>query len=304
MKASVIIKWVIRCVSIVAPVYFLLIFYENWQAIRSTELGVLFWSSILVTMIVYGCSMMLLAANWASFLDLTTENFTGHRRAFNAYNRTQIAKYLPGNVFHLVGRHMDGHDGGSTHKSLTVSLALESSTLLFGAGLAVLIGISILHIPLDHEVFTLINLAAPILVWITAGVLTIAVIYLVIGKSAFIKRALRILFKTSAITFVFFILYGSLFLIIAYTLGIDPSIQVHYICLIGWIVGYVAIGMPAGIGVREAILLLLLSPLIPDEQALILIACFRLVTTGGDFVLYLIGIMMSRQSTDLAATSD
>lgn len=67
---------------------------------------------------------------------------------------------------------------------------------------------------------------------------------------------------------------------------------------IAWSIGFITPGAPSGIGIREAILLLLLIPLSGEGPALILALLFRLVTIGGDIGFY----AMSQFSTSKEKT--
>jgi glycosyltransferase 2 family protein len=49
-----------------------------------------------------------------------------------------------------------------------------------------------------------------------------------------------------------------------------------------WILGFVAPGAPAGLGVREAILSAWLTGVLPPTQAVLLIVTLRIATTVGD----------------------
>jgi hypothetical protein len=64
---------------------------------------------------------------------------------------------------------------------------------------------------------------------------------------------------------------------------------------IAWSVGFLTPGAPSGIGIREAILIILLSPSTGDANALMLALVFRLVTIAGDSIFYLISLFPRRQ---------
>jgi hypothetical protein len=61
-----------------------------------------------------------------------------------------------------------------------------------------------------------------------------------------------------------------------------------------WIGGFFTPGAPAGLGVREALLVGLLTPQLGPEAALGLAVAFRLVTTLGDAVGFVAGLVMLR----------
>jgi uncharacterized membrane protein YbhN (UPF0104 family) len=52
-----------------------------------------------------------------------------------------------------------------------------------------------------------------------------------------------------------------------------------------WIVGFVIPGASAGIGVREAAVILLLSPAVGAANAAVIATIYRIVTAGGDALL-------------------
>jgi uncharacterized membrane protein YbhN (UPF0104 family) len=52
--------------------------------------------------------------------------------------------------------------------------------------------------------------------------------------------------------------------------------------------GFVVPGSPAGVGVREAVLVLTLEPHLPSDGALLLALSLRLVTTFGDLLFFAI----------------
>jgi uncharacterized membrane protein YbhN (UPF0104 family) len=63
---------------------------------------------------------------------------------------------------------------------------------------------------------------------------------------------------------------------------------------VAWIAGVLTPGMPAGLGVREAILVQGLSPLLGAAEALACALLFRLLTTLADAIVFGIGMLMLR----------
>ena len=59
---------------------------------------------------------------------------------------------------------------------------------------------------------------------------------------------------------------------------------------IAWAVGFVTPGAPAGIGVREALLLIVLGPTLGAADASLLILALRIATTLGDLLCFAIGM--------------
>jgi uncharacterized membrane protein YbhN (UPF0104 family) len=57
--------------------------------------------------------------------------------------------------------------------------------------------------------------------------------------------------------------------------------------LVAWLIGFAAVPFPAGIGVREAVLVGLLSPSIPGASVVAASLIHRLATIGSEVIVYL-----------------
>ena len=62
---------------------------------------------------------------------------------------------------------------------------------------------------------------------------------------------------------------------------------------LAWLAGFVIPGAPGGLGVREFVLYALISPWVDDKVLLMAIASSRIVTTLGDVVFYIMGLIAS-----------
>ena len=70
-----------------------------------------------------------------------------------------------------------------------------------------------------------------------------------------------------------------------------------------WAAGFVVIGAPGGLGVREAAFVALAGASLGESQALLLIGLFRIVTFLGDTLLFAAGAVALRGAKDRAAAS-
>ena len=83
--------------------------------------------------LLYGLAGLLLSSAWYQLLN--TGSGTASLRCHHAvYGRTQIAKYLPGNVLHLVGRQVIGRRLGHGQGRLALASLLEALLLVLVAG--------------------------------------------------------------------------------------------------------------------------------------------------------------------------
>ena len=66
--------------------------------------------------------------------------------------------------------------------------------------------------------------------------------------------------------------------------------------IVAWVLGYIVPGASGGIGIREMALYLLLGPLLGEGLVLALAVIHRLITIIGDFLGYLIVVLLNRRN--------
>jgi uncharacterized membrane protein YbhN (UPF0104 family) len=64
--------------------------------------------------------------------------------------------------------------------------------------------------------------------------------------------------------------------------------------VVAWLAGLVTPGAPAGIGVREIVLLLLLGSSVAEADLLLVVVLGRIVTMVGDILYFITSIMLSK----------
>jgi len=247
----------------------------------ATALGLYFGGSLLL-----GYAWIVLVRSVAS----------GRPRAwplFRAHLRAQVAKYLPGNVFHFAYRHVAARREGVAHASLAAALALEASLLLAAAGV---IALGVVADPrLDHLVPWARHAVWLAPLFAIAAWLALSFIAPRFGvpKKPMSQRAPK-LALVLAINIVFFLLAGcALRELHPMPEALPFSAWFGWLAL-AWLVGYVTPGAPAGLGLREAVLVLGLSPTLGDSEALAIALLYRLVTVIADGVLATAGFIGSR----------
>jgi uncharacterized membrane protein YbhN (UPF0104 family) len=256
----------------------------------------------------YVFAMLAFAVGWVVLLRAVSERMPTSL-AVAIFLLGQIPKYVPGNVAYLLGRFVFSRRFGIGAPQVTITLAVEIFVCVAFGLLAVLYLVPQL----------LLNASSLRLIGI--GVVTL----LVVGLSACLAlytRAPRLtIFGRARAHFRHFLeaarklgRQGNLALLLAYVvvaatafvfLGLflratvevlDPVaalklglIEATAGFAAAWVVGALTPGAPAGIGVREAALLVLLSPLVGHEVALAAAVLLRLLSVLGDAIIGLIG---------------
>jgi glycosyltransferase 2 family protein len=92
---------------------------------------------------------------------------------------------------------------------------------------------------------------------------------------------------------------------IALTLGVDAGyFMLTAAFSLAWVIGFVIPGTPAGLGVRESVMVLLLSASLPQHAILQLVIATRLATLFGDAICFAIGLWCMHHGPRRSADHD
>ncbi len=235
--------------------------------------------------LLYGALGLLLALAWARLVAVHGGTPAGQAKL---HALSQALKYLPGNVVHLAGRHVAARRRGIPDRVLLAAAGSEAGLLVMSAALVGLLaapqlaGAAVGGFPAGR----------------TAGIgVAVLMALLVAGALAWRTRFGRFapaLAGVLGLYLMFFLGCACVAAILLRALGLAPGPgdgAASWLALltgtlaIAWAAGFVTPGAPAGLGVREAVLVLALGPALGEPAALALAALYRLATLGGDLLL-------------------
>ncbi len=266
--------------------------YESWQKIAEFEfnqkiLGVLFASAI-----IYAVSGFLLSSAWNQILFSLHPHTLNKKIIQSIYAKSILAKYIPGNVLQIAGRHVMTYQLGIPHQPLAYASLLEIFGLVSAAASISLIGSSVFGLTTN-----LINLQQVSLI-IVIFIPVLALLFLLIQRYAKVKKPE--LAKIFSIKFylnlliiylkyiVFFLCAGSILVILVYYFdGMFSEYQTAalFVCFsISWLAGFITPGAPSGIGIRETLLILFIEKIMLLEHAAVIAVLFRMITIAGDII--------------------
>lgn len=226
------------------------------------------------------------------------------RAAVRAWFLSQLARYVPGNIWHLFGRAYLAQQQGVRMQPLALSLVLELLQTITAALLLAAALLPLWPMPLWAQPWLLLALPAlaiygypPLLDrplrWMGRRAGTALA-----GRPLRSRDMLRLL-PGYLLTWV---LYGSgLYLLgrAIYPLPLSalPGISASF--AIAWVIGFLSLITPSGIGVREGVLTLLLTTMMPQPVALLLALAARVWLTVAELCTLAVALLVSRHHEDV-----
>jgi glycosyltransferase 2 family protein len=229
------------------------------------------------------------------------------QEALLVYTKTNLMKYLPGNLLGFVGRNFLLARIGFSHAVIAAGSALEVALALLACGaLAVLLA--------WNELRLLIPSSGNWIVWGVLGGAAIGGLSLAarlglrpaspappsdasgsmarqsllpLSLSALGLQALAFLALGASFTLVFP-------LVLEAPIGSAEFRKTFAAFLVAWLLGFLTPGAPGGLGIKEATLVLLLSPTFGPEAAMASALIHRLVSVLGDLNAWLLSQALKR----------
>jgi uncharacterized membrane protein YbhN (UPF0104 family) len=230
--------------------------------------------------------------------------------AAGIYLTAQFAKYAPGNVGHFVGRVALAIQRGYPASIIALAMTLEL-VLLFG--IAALLSLPMLGmtvrklqaawqgVPVDELLIVGLSIALVV----SVGIVFALRRWPLLARTGHWAASLKSAFNTPAALGWLCLAALSLAVCVWLTsfsllaLGNTllqlrlPEIVIGVsLFSVAWIVGMLTPGVPAGLGVREAILVEGLTPLLGASQAVSSALLFRLLTTLADVAAFGVGLLL------------
>lgn len=227
-----------------------------------------------------GASNLLLALGWRRLMHYAGVPVS-RSWAIHTYAVSQLAKYVPGNIFQFAGRQAIGLAAGIANGPLARSTVYELAFVIVGGFLfsPLVLPLALIGLPNSFGWISFV-LAMAIALWLAMR----------IGGADF---------GAAAILYLVFLALSGVVFAAAFDLAggsgriaLYPAIAGAYV--IAWLVGLVTPGAPAGIGIREAILMVLLGGLGAEPVILLAVVIGRTITVLGDLFFFAGGQIAGR----------
>lgn len=274
--------WGGRFILLVALVFVAVEIQGHWHGIASWRPSASQLTLILALSVPYALSLLLLAEGWHRIVNLFASE--PRSRTFSSFCVTQVAKYLPGNVAHLIGRGLYLRGNAVSDGGIVKATLLELAVIPLGAA-ATIVCLGSLGF-LSDLLPWFPDLAWYGLALVLCSAVAFALLFPARGPGIAGRETGKLL-PAVGLAAIFMLCLGGTFAAVFNLLSEAPVAVLAGAGIIAWLVGYVTPGAPGGIGTREATLIALLSFLNQEDTVLIATALFRVVTTFGDVLLFL-----------------
>lgn len=300
-------KYALRVVRtllvLLSAIFFIGYAIENYQNIPELTWNLSSVAAVAATTISWVFVIVLGGTVWFVLLrDYSV--MTDWRTIQVVFSISQFSKYLPGNVGHHVGRVVMAKELGISYPITLQTLFVETAwSLAVGACLSL---VSLLFF-VKPEWIAGHNVSGLYIAYIIPVALFLPWLSIRFVNRFFpglVKRLVRgeqlmlptvsSLIKVTSILFLNFLIMGVIIDIQAYWLfGVAEGDIAAFTCIfaVAWFVGYVTPGAPAGLGIRDVLMVLLLTPILGAGTAVGLSITLRITTTLGDLLAFVMGLL-------------
>jgi glycosyltransferase 2 family protein len=314
--AKTLFKWLMLAAVVASIVFFVRAFMTHMEKLPPIPLNLTTVSIAVLSMVSVVVTHFFGTHVWRLLM-----SDQGHRvptrLAVQVFFISQLGKYLPGNVGQFLGR-------GVLAKSTGIPVGVAVGTAVFEGiwNLVISASLALLGTVVLWDL-TSTQGAAPAFATKLAWILPLALMAPWLGikvVNTFLPRLsmrigggqllrlpqLRTALFVSLLILVNFMQQGYVVKLQAEHLFASPGVDWFSIALLyssAWVVGYVVPGSPGGLGVREAMMVVLLAPLTGPAVAAGLAVSMRLTTLLGDALTVLIGVLGRRLNPPPAPVS-
>lgn len=255
------------------------------QTVNGTVIAV-----IIVSIFLYGGVILIQALAYRILASAVCQTELSLKTAVGLYTKSNLYKYLPGNVFHFVGRNQIAEECSVSHADIAFATVLE---IAIQCGCAVLSG---LVLSFGFVTDYLKDKTMLVVLVIAVGCLAVFVLAYIVRKKFHSRwekvegllkgKGRNAVLKVILLHVMIQLCNGILFLILLQSMGggipARMCASVVGIYCFAWLVGFVTPGAPGGLGIREAMLSLFLGSLADPGLIAAAVLLNRIVTVFGD----------------------
>jgi uncharacterized membrane protein YbhN (UPF0104 family) len=288
--------------------------YKQWVEVSQLLASIRWWQAAWGTLLMMAAQPLMGLIAWVVLFFLDARR--PYLKVLALYFVSQVAKYLPGGIWAFPGRMVAYQAVGVNRAAAVVSVAREVAALYLGASLVGLLGL-FAGLPVSTVLRVTIGMGV-IICFLAVVVIQVPASWQLFGKIRFLRKFAESFqaLQTPGTTFRWFLpalLVSAAFWLAAglafreLAASVSPSasnltwLQAAGVFSLSWCAGFVVVFAPAGLGVREATLSLLLGSFIPSGEAIAIALLARLWWTAAEALYILVSVIWMSRTASLAA---
>ncbi len=239
---------------------------------------------------------------WKQYIDF----FSGEKNSTYVlsciYLKANIQKYLPGNVVQYAGRNLLAKEYGISQKSIAAASVMELVWISVSAVFFCAV-ISLQNMrTVIRQLWSNMIIKENIKFFFALSVIVLLLGLAVLGRSkykqticAYLNRKFLIVLGITGLIYIFNFIVSGLLLSLIFLLIMHCEISYVSIAstnVLAWLAGYMVPGSPGGIGIREAVLILLLGTEYSKGTVTLAAVLLRICGIVGDFFSYLTALCL------------
>ena len=301
-------RWIGLGLGVVALIYFINRAAANISALPPVHWDLNGYAGFVGAIVLNTVVILLGGYAWSLLLRASGES-VANREVLIIFTLAQFAKYIPGNIAHHAGRIALAKSRGFALPRVVLTMSLEVGWSIVAACTLVTVLLPLIGQKMfetSQALPSVFQLVLAIIAGITLPIIGGWVIFrwrpgplrMLFGEAELITPGIRpLLFCLLIYMLAFFLMGLASDLLSRGLFGVTES----YICLltgafaVAWIAGFITPGAPAGLGVREAMLLGILTPVYGPGIAAGIAIALRAVTTLADGLTFVAAVIAKRK---------
>lgn len=261
------------------------------------------WVFILI--LLYSTIISFLCFPWKILVEYLSKKKLKLVSVYSIYSKSNLYKYIPGNIFQFVGRQVLAVEYRIEHNIVALST-------IFDIGIQFLTGITVSFLFLGRYAIEQLYLYGikPLEQYKIVGIILLILLFLFIFllrkqickifdkyKKIIDLNLFKYLFQCFLLYSVFFLFYAITYLVLLVTI-FDVSFNLNSIVLtigasiFSWVIGFVVPGAPGGIGIREVVMIAVSGNVVDRDIIVVSIIIFRFVTLMSDIIIFVSSILI------------
>jgi len=276
-------------------------FIYNWKSVSAVH----WWENpgiLSIHIFLLLLTFILFVIGWYSIL-ITTGSYVGIKVAGFTWLTSNVGKYIPGKVFMVAGR-----------IALLSQFGLRKSV---AAGNIIWEHVILVLAAIPFSLFILFNDAGDFSYKIFAATICVLILMLSIALNPIIIQRLinlllrifkqpslemvlerKAIFKLLSLYLLIWIVYGLSGVTLAYAFGFEgrvPMLLLFNVYIFSWFIGFISMITPGGIGIREGVLILMISPYIPVAELIVFALLARMTWIITELFGVIIGFILGNR---------